>query len=107
VHLYPGFAVASTQAAIQAAIMTFLSPVTFGLPAFGNQQAWLGGTVIYVSELSSVIQNAAQGAVQYIVDGSLKLGMSATPTGVVDLTIPGPIALPQSTTTTVPVPVVV
>lgn len=107
VHLFSGFDPTSTQTAIQTAIINFLSPNTFGLPPFGNQQAWLAGTVIYASELESVIQNAASGAVQYIADGSLKIGTAPSPTSTSSLTIPGPIALPTSTTSTVPVPTLV
>lgn len=107
VHLYPGFDPVAAQTAIQAAVMNFLSPATFGLPAFGDTAQWLSGTTIYASQLLSVIQNAGNGAVQYVVDNSLKFGTSASPTNVLDLVIPGPIALPSSTTTTVPVPTIV
>jgi hypothetical protein len=106
VHLFPGFDPAATISAIQAAVVSFLSPTNFGLPPFGNQAAWLNGTTIYASVLSSIIQNAAGGAVQYIVDGSLRLGTAPAPAGIADLTIPGPIALPQSSTGTVAVTVV-
>lgn len=105
-HLYPGFDATATAAAIQSAITTFLSPQTFGQAAFGNQATWFSGCTIFYSALMSVIQNAGQGAVQYVADGTLKLGTAASPTGTVDLVLPGPVGLPESSSSTVTVTIV-
>lgn len=105
-HLFPGFDATATASAIQAAIINFLSPQTFGQAAFGNVNQWFSGCTIFYSALTSVVQNAGQGAVQEIIDGSLKLGIAATPTGTTSLVLPGPVGLPTSTTSTVTVTIV-
>lgn len=105
-HLYPGFDATATQTAIQAAIINFLSPPTFGQAAFGNTNQWFSGCTIFYSALMSVIQNAGQGAVQEVIDGTLKLGTAASPTGTSSLVLPGPVGLPTSTTGTVTVTIV-
>lgn len=102
-HLYPGFSSTATASTIQQAIINFLSPATFGEAAFGDSNQWFSGCTIYYSQLMSVIQSAAGGAVQNIVDGSLKLGTAASPTGTADLVLPGPVGLPESSTSTVTV----
>lgn len=101
--LYPGFDAAATATAIQAAIVAFLSPETFGAAAFGDSGQWFSGCTIYQSQLMAVIQNAGQGAVQNVVDGSLKFGTASVPTNTADLVLPGPVGLPQSDATTVTV----
>jgi hypothetical protein len=45
--------------------------------------------------------------VDYVPVGGLQIGLTASPTGVQDLTLPGAVALPTSTTTTVPLPTAV
>lgn len=104
VHLYPGFDPTAVGLAVQAAVMSFLSPQNSGLPPFGDVAAWLSSSTVFYNQLVGVIQNVS--GVQYILDGTLKLGTSATPTGVVDLVLPGPLSLPTSTTSTVSVPTI-
>lgn len=106
VVLYPGFDPTATATAIQSAITTYLSPQNFNLPPFGDIAAWLSGTTVFYDRLVGLIQNAAAGAVDHVVTGSLTLGTSASPTGTSDLVLPGPIALPESSNSTVTVTVV-
>lgn len=105
IHLYAGFDPTATAGAVQSALLAYLSPAHWNLPPFGDIAAWLAGTTIRYDKLIGVIQNVP--GVDYVVTGSLKLGLAATPTGVVDVTLPGPIALPLSSTSTIPVPTVV
>ena len=106
IYLYPGFDPAATASAIQQAITNFLSPQAFGAATFGDQTQWFAGTKIYYNQLIGVIQNAGRGAVRAVADGALTIGTSANPAGTVDLVIPGPLGLPLSSTTTVPLPTI-
>lgn len=106
VHLFAGFDPTATQAAIQAAITSYLSPAVFNQTVFGAGSSWTSGTVIYYENLVALVKSAGGSAVDHVVAGSLKLGLAATPTGVVDLVIPGPLALPTSSNSTVTVTVV-
>lgn len=106
VHLFAGTNSTTAQSVIQAAIVNYLSPANWNLPSVGNASLWLQGTTIYQSALMGVILNAAPYGVQYIVDGSLTFGTGSTPTNQNDLVIPGPIALPTSSNSTVTVTIV-
>ncbi len=106
VHLLPGFDPTVTAASIQSAVIAALSPALYNLPPFGDASAWLQGTTIYYSRLMAIIQQAGGGAVDHVIDGSLLIGTAPSPTSQLDLVLPGPIALPTSTSSTVTVTVV-
>lgn len=95
----PGYSAAQVQTDVQTAILALLTPANFGLPQ-GATTGWNNQTTIYVSQIEAAIQNA--GSVQYVVAGSLKVGLTSSPTNGVDLPLPGSFPLPTTTTTTVP-----
>lgn len=94
-----GWDATSVASNVQAALLGFLAPGGWGLPTLSST-TWQNTTVIYTSVLADVIQRAS--GVAYILDGTLKLGLSASPSNTLDLTLLGPIALPTSNTTTIP-----
>jgi hypothetical protein len=107
VYIYPGFDPTATAAAIQAAVINFLSQATFGAATFGDKASWFTGTTVYINQIIGVIQNAGRGAVRAVGDGALTIGLSPSPSGVVDVVLPGPLGLPTSTTSTVGLPTIV
>jgi len=103
IHPLATFNSSDVQSAVQEAIVNFLTPANWGLPV-SSVAGWTNYTTIYTSKLAAVVQNTA--GVDYIQDGSLKLGLSSSPSGTVDLLLPGPVALPQATDASVTVSLV-
>lgn len=108
IHVLAGYDVPTTLGNAQAAVLNLLNPATWGNPgivgsAVANQ--WLNATqgynVVRYNDLVAAIRNVP--GVQYVPPGSggLAVGLSATPTGTVDLALPGPAPLPLSTAATV------
>ncbi len=94
-----GYDAASIQNNVQAALLGYLAPISWGLPT-PSQAGWQNSTTIFQSKLVSVIQNVL--GVDHIQDGTLKFGTGAAPANTLDLSISGPIALPTSTILTIP-----
>jgi hypothetical protein len=103
IKLYPGVDPTAAAAAVQAAIIAYLSPAQFGTPQTNVQGGWSNDTAVRYNKLLGIIEQVA--GVDYAP--SLAIGLSASPAGTVDLTLPGPAPLPQSTTVSVPLPTVV
>ncbi len=94
-----GYDSTSVQLNVQAALLGYLSPASWGLPT-PSQSGWQNSITIFQSRLMSVVQNSL--GVDHVVDGTLKFDTSATPANTADLVIAGPIALPTSTVLTIP-----
>lgn len=94
-----GYDVMSVQLNVQASVLAYLAPSAWGLPPV-SAIGWDNTTTIYQSKLLNVIQNTA--GVDHVIAGTLKFGFSPTPSNTTDIALPGAIALPTSTTSTVP-----
>lgn len=94
-----GYDVTSIQQSVQTALLGYLSPSNWGLPR-NNNYAWNNSATIFQSTLVSVIQQAP--GIDHVVQGTLAFGTGPTPSNTSDLAIPGPVALPTSSTTTIP-----
>jgi hypothetical protein len=105
IAVLPGYDPSSAAAGAQAAIIAYLSPATWGNPGAVStgQSTWLnsgdGFNVVRVNSLIGRVENVP--AVAYVPNGGLQLGFTASPTGTVDLVMPGPAPLPQSSASTV------
>lgn len=95
----PGFAAATVQSNVQAALLAYLNPSNFGLPQ-GAVSGWQNSQTIHLSRVLAVIQGT-QG-VDSVVPGTLAIGFTASPAvSTTDLVCPGAFPLPQSTTTSI------
>lgn len=104
IKVLPNFDPVSTAASSQAAILNYLNPAYWGNPVSGESQPiWVADTAIRYNSLIAVIENVE--GVQYCA--SLFVGTAPAPTGTSDLTLGGPVPLPSSTATTVPLPTVI
>lgn len=81
-----GYATASVNAAIIAALQAYLNPATWSAPADGTEGGWRVQSKVYINELITVISNV-QG-VDRCVSVRVGTGMSV-PSGVVDITLSG------------------
>jgi hypothetical protein len=105
VSVLPGYDPSSAAAGVQAAIISYLSPATWGNPGAVStgQSTWLnsgnGFNIVRFNSLIGVAESVP--AVAYVPNGGLQLGFTASPSGTVDLLMPGPAPLPQSSTSTV------
>jgi hypothetical protein len=105
VSVLPGYDPSSAAAGVQAAIISYLSPATWGNPGSVStgQSTWLnsgnGFNIVRFNSLIGVAESVP--AVAYVPNGGLQLGFTASPSGTVDLLMPGPAPLPQSSTSTV------
>jgi hypothetical protein len=104
VHPLPGYSTAQAASDAQSALLTYLSPATWGNPgaASTGATAWLNATagfgVVRFNRIISTLE--APRSVDYAVSGSVSLGFAASPTGTVDCVMSGPAPLPQATTST-------
>ena len=96
----PGYDSTSVQNAVQAALLSYLAPATWGLPP-ASAQGWLNNTTIYASNVESVIVQT--GVVSYVAASSpgssvssLQMGLAYNTLFPSDLVLPGPVALPIS-----------
>lgn len=94
-----GWDATSVQQNVQFALLAYLAPQAWGLPV-ATSYGWANSTTLFQSALAAVVQSAA--GVSYIANGTLKFGLSPAPSNVADLTLPGPVALPTSSTATIP-----
>lgn len=95
-----GFDATTVKAAVQTALLNYLSPPAWGLPV-STTAGWQNSTNVYLSVLINVIQQT--GFVAEVVPGTLAVGLAPNPTNTTtDLALPGPVALPVSSTTTIP-----
>lgn len=94
-----GWDTTSVQQSVQNALLGYLSPQIWGLPTTSSL-GWQNVVTVYQSALMAVIQGAS--GVDHIVDGTLRFGFTASPSNSTDLALPGPIALPTSSTSTIP-----
>lgn len=106
VHVLPSYDSASVVSAVEDAITSYLSPKTWGNtnPPTASTTNWLnsqdGFNIVRYNKLLGVIE--AVPGVDFVPLGSagLKLGLSASPTGLTDLTMAGAAPLPTSDTST-------
>jgi hypothetical protein len=110
VHCLPSYDPASVAANVQTALISVLSPAAWGAsggPSTGST-VWLnsgaGFNLIRLNVLLGIVQNVP--GVQYVPDGGLTLGFSASPTGTADLVMLGPAPLPATSVSTVLVSIV-
>ena len=105
IHVLPGFSAGAVVANAQAAILSYLSPATWGNPGASSSgaTAWLnsgdGYNVLRFNSLIGVVESVP--GVAYIPDGGLALGFAASPAATADLAMPGPAPLPQASAETV------
>lgn len=106
IHVTPPYVGSETsvEAAVQAALIAYLDPFTWGnISIQGDTNSWLNATqgfnVVRFTSLYGVIENVP--GVQYVDVSTLKLGFSASPTGTSDITMAGVAPLPMSTTSTI------
>jgi hypothetical protein len=105
VHPLPGFDATAVASSVQSTLIGYLNPGTWGNPGSASTgsanwyNAAQGFNYVRYDKVIGVIQNV-QG-VDYLINGSLKLGFSASPTGTSDLLMTGPAPLPTSTTSTI------
>jgi hypothetical protein len=105
VHPLPGYSTSQAASDAQTAVLTYLSPATWGNPgaASTGATAWLnasqGFDIVRFNRIISVLESPV--SVDYAVAGSVSLGFSPSPSGVADLTMLGPACLPQSSASNV------
>lgn len=106
IHVLPSWDSAAVDTDVTAAITTYLNPSSWGSLALRGtgSSTWLNSTVgfniVRYNKLLGIIEGVA--GVDYVPTGSagLAIGFSASPSGVVDLTLPGPAPLATSDSTT-------
>lgn len=94
-----GYSTAQVQGNVQASLLNLLTPANYGIPQ-GATSGWTNQTTIYISQVEAAIQNTA--GVSFVVAGTLKVGLAASPSNTSDLAIPGAFPMPVTTTTTIP-----
>lgn len=106
IHVQPPYVgnESSVEAAVQAALINWLDPFTWGnISNQGDTNSWLNATqgfnVVRYTSLYGVIENVP--GVQYVDNSTLFLGLSASPSGTSDITMAGVAPLPMSTTSTI------
>jgi hypothetical protein len=101
VHCLPGFTPASVIAEVQAALVRYLNPATWGQPIGGDTssspQDWTNTKVVRKYEVSQVINSV--GGVDYIM--TLTLGIPPAGLTEADVTLLGQVCLPTAGTMTV------
>lgn len=90
---------ASVQLSVQAALLGYLSPTAWGIPAQGDA-SWTNTTVLRQSTLMQAVQSAP--GVLYVHPGTLAFDVVPNPVNTSDLTLPGAIPLPISSTASIP-----
>ena len=104
IAVLPNYDSANTIAAVGSALVSFLSPASFGNPsgASTGSSSWLslssGYNIVRFNSIIGVIE--AVPGVQYAVSGQVFLGTTASPSGTTDITLSGPAPLPLSDLTT-------
>lgn len=94
-----GFDPLSVQMNVQSALLSYLAPAAWGLPS-ASTETWLNTTTVFQSALATTVHRTP--GVDHILDGTLLFGLAPSPSNQNDLTLPGAIALPTSTTATIP-----
>jgi len=81
-----GYATASVNAAVIAALQAYLNPATWSAPSDGSESGWRVQGLVYVNELITVISNV-QGVDRCV---SVRVGSGLSlPSGTTDLTLSG------------------
>jgi uncharacterized phage protein gp47/JayE len=103
IHILAGYNAASVVANAKAAVENLLSPAKWGNPtaATTGSTQWVNEPKVRYNLILGTIENTP--GVAYVFAGStgLNIGLSATPTETVDLTLTGPAPLPESTSATI------
>jgi hypothetical protein len=89
-----GFTHSDVTAAVQAALTSYLSPVNWGVPPYGDpgsSGSWINATTVRYLELAQVV-NQVEG-VGYI--SSLTFGVHGGAMGTADVALPGPAPLTE------------
>lgn len=102
VHVLKGYEEATVIAAVESALESYLSPATWANPTHAETgaQAWLnkveGYNIVRANSLIGLVESVP--GVAYVFAGSegLKLGLSASPSGTTDVTLPGPAPLAET-----------
>ena len=96
---YPNADPAGTVAAAQAALLSYLSPSGWGASGTAGTTAgqWVNDSTVRYLKLVGIVENVP--GVNYV--SSLTLGTSPSPVSSADLSIPGPAALVESTSSTI------
>lgn len=103
VHALASYSATAVAANVQAALLSWLSPATWGNPGTSSTgaTAWLnsgsGYNIVRYLKAVGVAENVP--GCDYV--SSLTLAFTATPTTTTDLTMIGPAPLPLSTTSTI------
>lgn len=112
IHCLPGYSSSSVAANVQAALLAYINPANWGnASAQTGVNTWLNSTsgfaTVRYNKILGIIENVP--GVDYVPPGStgLTIGTSPSPTGTSDITLTGPAPLPQSSTTSIPLPTVV
>lgn len=97
IHCLPGYSPTAVVANVQAALVNYLSPATWGNPtgATTGSSSWLnytqGYSTVRFNSIVGVIESVP--GVQYAVNGQVFLGTSASPAGTSDVPLLGPAPL--------------
>ncbi|MDP9024090.1 MAG: baseplate J/gp47 family protein [Candidatus Eremiobacteraeota bacterium] len=98
VHPLPGYVAATVATAVQNALLTYLNTASWGAPPSGPgpSNTWLnsgsGFNVVRYNKLLTIVGKTL--GVDYV--SSLTFGLSASPGGSADITLPGPAPLASS-----------
>lgn len=106
IHVLPGYDPAAVLANADSALLSYLSPKLWGSPSAAVAAAgrWLNSTdgfnIVRYNKVLGIIENTP--GVDYVPAGSagLAIGLTASPTAVLDLTMTGPAPLPLTNLTT-------
>lgn len=104
IHVLPGYASSAAITQVQNALLSYLSPATWGNPSGAaiSSSTWLnytqGYSVVRFNSIIGVIESV-QG-VQYAVNGQVFIGATASPAGTSDITLSGPAPLVTADITT-------
>jgi len=91
---YPGYVKADVEARVQAALLNYLHPATWGVPPYGDTsgRSWLNTPTVRLLEVAEVV-NETEG-VHYIT--ALTIGVAGGTMGTSDVTMSGVAPLPTS-----------
>ena len=95
-----GYTAATVQANVQAALLGYLSPASFGLPQ-GASVGWQNQTAVPLSQVMATVQGVL--GVQRVLPGTLAVDTNPSPTNTTnDLVLAGPFPLPTSSSSSIP-----
>jgi hypothetical protein len=94
VSAYPGYQAADVEARVQAALLSSLSPASWGLPPYGDTsgRSWINTTSVRYLEVAEVV-NEVEG-VHYIK--TMSIGVAGGSMGTADVAMSGVAPLPTS-----------